>query len=135
MNYRTFEESDLQYLAQLWQKTLRLQDWDIEYSIVRLSGMSDPGHRGEIEYLLNEATVRILNHRDWEHPGYDMEKTLVHELLHLRFKVYDEYVEGHSERLEALEVSIDVTARLLVDMARQTPDFYPKRGRKLAPRK
>ncbi len=69
--------NELQRLCRLWQKRLRLADWDISASFATEQEMPDA--EGEIPYDTAEltATIRV---RDNE----NTERTLVHELLHLR---------------------------------------------------
>jgi hypothetical protein len=130
MTFRRFGEGELPALLALWQKTLRLQDWDVDVSIVPQDEMEDASHRGEIEYevALNDAIVRLLRPEDYDNEWYDMEKTLVHELLHLKFSMFDEAISKHKYLDTPLEVAVDTTARTLVDLARQTPGFYSPLG-------
>lgn len=100
-----------------WQSILRLQDWDIEISIVRQRGMGSRTSMGECEY--NEqrkiAFIRILDPIDYEDLlPLDMEWTLVHELLHLHFApIWDDDKESE------METTINLLAAALVRMYRR----------------
>ena len=73
-----------------WKKRLGLEDWRIVVGIKRKGDMRLGQCKGENtwNYCSRESWIHLLDHEDWpvdtefEH---DMEKTLVHELLHLKF--------------------------------------------------
>lgn len=78
-------QSKLEKLLKLWQKRLRLQDWDIEIALVPkvegVEGMSMVFGGTMCRPSMMEASVQILNNLE----DYDTELTLVHELLHVVF--------------------------------------------------
>ncbi len=125
--YQIIETQELGPLVALWQKVLRLQDWDITALIVPEIDIP-PDRRGEIEYeaKLCQAFMRIL------HPsGYaagmevDMEQVLVHELQHLKMAFTDEFILKNPLMDVYLEFAVDSNARALVGLARQNAvDFY-----------
>ncbi len=82
-----------------WQKVLRLQDWNIQAVVVRRRDMELECVQGECEPQLSNkrATIRLLDPVDYlpdnEWPQ-DMERTLVHELLHLHMEPFCYDLEG-----------------------------------------
>jgi hypothetical protein len=87
-------EKALQRLSQIWQRRLRLQDWNLRVRLVRSyhSAMPDDScGTVNIEWRQKEATIYVLDPGDidpeqlksW--PRQDAESILVHELVHLHF--------------------------------------------------
>lgn len=78
---------ELQALLAEWQKTLRLQDWDIQVGFVRHWDL-DEDTAGTVKFFSRKktASISILAEPDyspsWRFP-LDSELTLVHELLHI----------------------------------------------------
>lgn len=71
-----------------WQKRLRLSDWIIKIDIARQKEFSASDRIGEIAYNVYTKTAHIkildpVDYDDWD--KQDMERTLVHELVHLHF--------------------------------------------------
>lgn len=80
--------------SKYWIPLLGLSDWKIVLKVVHQADMCEEEERqGEVLYSLTgkQAIVKILDPADWNNDDFmqDMEKTLVHELLHLRFDVID----------------------------------------------
>lgn len=86
---------DLQERLAYWQKVLRLQDWDVSVEIVRrhkVSGRS-MGH-SDISDMKRAAHILIADPSDYEGDWFDerfgdIERVLVHELLHLNPPLQD----------------------------------------------
>lgn len=120
MFYKTNEEA--QDACKEWQKILRLQDWAVKVFIKRARDMSLEGGQGEVHWGLQSksASILLLDPLDYP-PGLrqeqDMEKTLVHELLHLHSAPFDNF-EYESLENTALEQAIDLTAEALVELKR-----------------
>lgn len=114
--------NELRKLCQEWQSRLRLNDWEIKLFISRERDMIRPGLQGENTWEIKNksAIIKILDPIDyppdvlWEQ---DMEKTLVHELLHLHFAPFDKYEEDSMEGI-AIEQAIDAIAKALVTLKR-----------------
>ncbi len=74
-----------------WQRVLRLQDWDIQISIARMSTFEKQGSAAEVHTYERTRTVRIkiLDPEDYAglNPAalrpQDMEYSIVHELMHV----------------------------------------------------
>lgn len=106
-------------LCEQWQRNLRLQDWDIVIKLRPFREMIDC--RGETRYNLEKkaAIITLLDPND--HDGnedfpYDMELTLVHEMLHLHF------VDGSHTPEECptvFEQGINAVSAALVGLSRR----------------
>jgi hypothetical protein len=113
-------ESALQKACALWQKRLRLQDWDVRVRVRRKAQMSAEKCRAcvDADLRLKEALIEIQDPIDYTPKIWvnDMEQSLVHELLHLHFAPF-EAEEGTAE-LVAQEQAIELIACALVNLAR-----------------
>ncbi len=117
-----FNQEELEEACYKWQQILRLENWDIVLSIERAKNFADLDNQGEIEYRLElgAAAIRILHPDDWPDNTqwvYDMEKTLVHELLHLHFSFF-EPEDKKSLNYTLWERTIETLARIIVDLER-----------------
>ncbi|MBR1709476.1 MAG: hypothetical protein IJ719_11710 [Clostridia bacterium] len=104
-----------------WKELLKLYDWEItlsdnEYTLpgpgcCGYTEWSEAGKSAHI-YLLNEEAYgdRVVK--------YDKEKTLVHELLHLKFSLLDQPENTLQSRV--LHQLIDDTAKALVSAKRHS---------------
>lgn len=121
-------EEQLQEKLAYWQKILRLSDWIITVRIARERDMNLSGCAGEISWSLNNkaASIRILDEidcpQDLMYPQ-DMEKTLVHELLHLHLAPVSECY-GKNEDIYSLfeEQAIESISHALVRVSRENGD-------------
>lgn len=104
-----------------WQGVLGLEDWDIRIDIVRYFQM-DKGSMGEVRRanFKKIADITLLDPQDYS-PSFmreqDMEKTLVHELLHLHF--WGSRPPGAKEDERGEERAIDAIASALVGLHRK----------------
>lgn len=116
------DQKTLEALLAEWQKTLRLQDWDIEIDVARRVDMHRMDVDGQCRWVLcnKSAFIRILDPID-HNPSMiapcDPERTLVHELLHLHFAPF---CELGSETYQH-EQAIEAIAEALVTAKRSTP--------------
>ena len=80
------------YLSK-WVKILGLEKWDIRARITRADKMNLDDCAGENNYnkVDRQSIIHLRDPNDWpcEDFSYDMEKVLVHELLHLTFSLLD----------------------------------------------
>jgi hypothetical protein len=119
--YETQEE--LNAALAVWQKRLRLQDWDVRAEIKKGDDMGgDATGRIIVWFDQKSAWIRLMRHTDW--PGNncslwppDMEQTLVHEMLHIPCKPF-EPVDQDSKEFALLEQHIEVQANCLVALVR-----------------
>ena len=105
----------------MWQKLLRLQDWNITVNVKRRYQMSDHDALGLCRRYPDskDADIDILSVQDIsahkEGDDADYELTLVHELLHVHFTFMNND-EGHARQQEELIVS--TLSRALVKLNR-----------------
>jgi len=105
-----------------WQKRLGLMDWKIVLRTnVHPNNMALKDSSGTSEWVEcnKQAVIQILGD---EHYGdrivpFDQEKTLVHELLHLKFTFIETHGENDTQDRIAHQL-IDDLARALVDAER-----------------
>jgi hypothetical protein len=117
----TLTQEQLEERLAFWQKVLRLQDWRVRVRLVRQRDLRDPGNQGESEWVLENraAVIRVLEPFDYPSDSVwpqDMERTLVHELLHLHFAPFD--AEPDTAESIAQEQAIDCIATGLVALHR-----------------
>lgn len=110
------EEEKLKRLAEEWQRVLGLQDWRIKlFPNCRPEEMGDPEADGFVDYQESTKTARIdlldptfYGNRAVE---YDVEETLLHELLHLKLSLL---FEGDKLLERVAHQWVDDFARALV---------------------
>jgi hypothetical protein len=127
--YLTGEE--LEQLLDYWVPRLGLQAWKINLKITRAPDLPQDHIQGAATWLASRraATVHLLDPRDHrtEEPRlwYDMETTLVHELLHV---VFAEWTDRSRSDIEGdgtvhsvcVEQPIDQISEALVALRRAT---------------
>lgn len=109
----------LKKLKDQWVKILRLQDWDIELTFAENPTELENSCYGftKANYDYKKAKI-IINRLEWMNSDLalntDLEVTLIHELLHLRFpkmtlsdSVDEEGIERVAEALHKLKYSGD----------------------------
>ncbi|MFK0731397.1 MAG: hypothetical protein ACFKPT_02700 [Gloeotrichia echinulata GP01] len=111
---------NLQQECQDWQRTLKLSDWDV--SVKKVPHREMPDAVGHIRWDLDEksADIRLIMPEDYQSGAlrpYNIEETLVHELLHLHLATFD--MSDEPKRL-ALEQAINAIARALVNLKNAT---------------
>ena len=124
---KLFSHNELELLCTYWQKKLRIYDWTIGLAIGRKDSFDVEGRAGEIHITEanGSAKILILDPVDYPKNSYikqDMEVTLVHELLHLRF-----FPDARNKQEELLgmllmEQAIERTAQALVELRRNGKD-------------
>lgn len=97
--------NQLQRVGKIWKKRLGLQRWRISIGIVRRWELE--GNIAKTSYSMerNDASIKLSDPIDYiEYPiPYDMEQTLIHELLHLKFcAIYDPQSEHERRDWESL---------------------------------
>ncbi|CAF1787884.1 hypothetical protein NRS6110_04448 [Bacillus subtilis] len=114
---------DLIKLCSEWQTILRLQDWNVKCEIKRANDMLLKDVAGECNWDINSkvAAISILDPIDYpsDHlEQQDIEKTLVHELLHLHYAPFDQF-ENDSPEIVNIEQSINLISEALVNLRRK----------------
>ncbi|MDE2104520.1 MAG: hypothetical protein KGL39_45210 [Patescibacteria group bacterium] len=101
-------QPQLERTCRIWQKRLRLVDWDVTAVLVPAEQMEDFG-----ETIPDETELRAgMKIRDCE----EAEATVIHELLHLRLLPFD--AEDQDQKETAINLLADCFMRA-----------YPKRKR------
>lgn len=103
-----------------WQKSLNLQQWNVNLLICRGNGLDIPeGTQGECFWTIKrlEATIKLLDPIDFpktsRHFPQDHEVTLVHELLHLHAAPFDSFKTDGPEDVQ-VEQMVQSLAKALV---------------------
>ena len=94
--------------VRLWQKKLRLQDWDIAYKEVKSFKAKNQSGATTVTPKFQWAAITIKKGLSWP----EFKRTAVHELLHIRFGGMN-FEEGSEEDFQ-LEVAIEMTVRALL---------------------
>ena len=116
-----FTEDELKKLCSFWQNQLKLNNWRIAIGIERKTAFNNSQSTGEIDYVLplRQAIIKVLDPLDYPNSPFeqDMEITLVHELLHLHFALFEPKSDDSLEFL-IMESTIEQLANILVEMKR-----------------
>lgn len=114
-------EDELKKLCAFWQNQLKLNNWRIAIGIERKTAFNNSQSTGEIDYVLplRQAIIKILDPLDYPNSPFeqDMEISLVHELLHLHFALFEPKSDDSLEFL-IMESTIEQLANILVEMKR-----------------
>jgi len=85
----SFAEKYVRDKLQIWQQRMDLTDWNLHVNLVRPASL-EPHTLGNINWDTGakQATIGVLSAYDYKLPFrsmlYDMEFTIVHELVHLQ---------------------------------------------------
>lgn len=111
-------EERLKELAKEWQKKLRIQDWDVDVSFKRHFEMGGGNILGECcsTPAVRKSTIHILIPEDVETPqsDYNLEESLVHELLHVHFSEWEDHFPEGDVMPASYEAGIDAVSKALV---------------------
>jgi hypothetical protein len=120
-------QESLQSLLKEWQQILRLQDWDINLELVPAK-KTDSFEWGQCKWNFAErvAKIQILDpdhSREDSIIPFDIESTLVHELIHVTFAPLEALCEldfrPNSPQLLLFEQLINQLTRALVEAKKQ----------------
>jgi hypothetical protein len=121
-------EEELAILGRWWQEKLKLQQWEIVFQLVpkKHTSFVDIDCQARVFWKRAglQAQVMLMRHEDWasEEFPHDMEKSLVHELLHLVFAPFA--AEGEDTEMDiAQEQAIQIISRALIDLKRAGKDI------------
>lgn len=118
-------------LLEEWQERLNLQGWDIAFQICSRDDMETDGEAEvKVRTSVQRALIRILSPEEYrkheEHPDLfpqDMERSLVHELLHIQMIGFADPESGSTEDL-LLENHIENMSKVLVGLKRERSQIY-----------
>lgn len=109
-------DEDLKAALGKWQRRLRLCDWDIRVRIVRSPEMKREANaeiavwvkskRAMIQ-LVHPEDYALMNDSCW---SYDMERCLVHEMLHIPMRAFAPDEDDDPEKHMLMEQFIECTA-------------------------
>lgn len=107
----------------IWQKRLKLEDWQIDVRIVRVWDL-EHGTLGHIDWSIphKTAVIKVLSPMDYELPKdkipADMELSIVHELVHLQLSA----LPLNKSTRNAEEQVVSLLSETLLNLERsQTP--------------
>lgn len=113
----------MQRECRIWQKRLRLQDWNVQVRIVRLNAMPDKDAIGVIYpvlerkdavlCLLSPGDAALLSDGFQNREEYNYDLTLVHELLHLHMAPFTEKNTEYQTVQE--EIAVNAISRCLLN--------------------
>lgn len=115
-------EKNVDELCRKWQKILRLEDWEIHTELFSAREFEECDRQGEVVYDIStgQAIIHLLDvdaRLDTPFP-YDLEKVLVHELLHLHFAIFEPEKED-SLRHDLWERTVEKMAQIMLRLHRQ----------------
>ena len=117
-----YTEEQVKELCTEWQERLKLNRWDIDIKICHSSKFNNEGSEGEVNYVLSsgQAIIHILDPEDYPDSPFpqDMERTIVHELLHLQFASFT-VKDRESLEFDMMENTVELIAQTLVDLKRE----------------
>ena len=122
------QDKDVDILCRKWQDILRLNDWNVAVELIRESEFSEPDRAGEVYITLSkgEALILLLDPliptQDCPFP-YDMEQTLVHELLHLHFATFEP--QDDDLKHDLWERAVESITKTLIALYRRIPEDAP----------
>ena len=121
-----FTKEELEILCKEWQATLGMSEWEIAICISRDNDMSvsgqgcnkvTPAKKIAFIYIVDPIDYPIYNESSiWPQ---DMERTLVHELIHIHMYVWDNIKPDSVENI-LLEQTVDTLSKALVNLKRGT---------------
>lgn len=124
-------QAQLDRWLRLWQQRLALQEWKIDARIVRQRDLN-PDTLGNLKWTSTShtAAIKVLDPRDYDMPAeqipQDIERTVVHELVHLELsvlprdgspKVEERVVNRMTEALLGMDRGENYAARLAAGRA------------------
>lgn len=123
MNKETFvvNQDRAEELLADWQKTIRLQDWEIVVDIRRARDMASGECQAEVHWTKEKKTaiIHLLDPVDYDNDYFaqDHEVSMVHELLHLHMVMFA--TEDGTLEDVAQEQAIHAIATALVELKRR----------------
>ncbi|GEM_PF-1144546 len=115
-------EQQMQQKCREWQQRLRLADWDVTVKVVPAMDMSSTQAQGCIHWRITEKTadIKLVTPEDAvkQNPmrPYNLEETLIHELLHLHMAPFEPDSSEQTECM-AMEWTINAIAGALLKLA------------------
>ena len=119
-------QDELDQLLVYWMDMLNMQGWEIYATFKDKETMGRNLGISRTEEVKKQALIIILRHDMYIDSNYkwDMEQTLVHELLHAYYGVFDTYGDVDSNETaewNQFHQNIDSMAKTLVRLKRSHP--------------
>ena len=116
-------EEELQKLCKEWQERLGISEWRVKVKVSSMCDMPRQESAGCVSYTFDvySAIIWILDKKDWRSTDFnhDMEKTLVHELVHILFIPFTGKLKEDSLEHSLMEVAVNKLAYALVNAKRE----------------
>ena len=125
-------EDDIDYLLDYWTNKLGLHDWEVKVVWIDIDCEDeDATNKAQIHYVYTgkQAIIHMCTMEKYQSDennrlfGWDMEETLVHELLHIKFYIQDEFTLKDDSLADMREMQnhilIEEFARLFVQLSRE----------------
>lgn len=115
-------EAELKELCALWQKRLRLQDWNVSLAVKSAEDMEDGFAAIRPQLESKKAVMHVRQPGDVSsldtQLGYDIEEYIAHELLHLHMEEFTP--EDHdSHEYQAIEQAVGILADCMIRLSRE----------------
>lgn len=115
-------ETELKELCALWQKRLRLQDWNVLLVVKDAEDMEDAFARIRPQLDSKKAVMHVRRPGDAStldmQLGYDIEEYIAHELLHLHAEPFCPE-DNDSHEYQAIEQMVGILADCIVRLSRE----------------
>lgn len=87
-----------------WQEILRIQDWQIKIEFVSANSinqeMGDTNYTAFCDREWNNKTAKIVINAEYQHINKNLERTLIHEMLHIVTADYEWFAVECSDKGE-----------------------------------
>lgn len=112
------DQEELETLLPIWQKILRLQDWDFKIKIV--DDLKGALATSDCDRKYRQVLLKFCRYTpDSSTPDDDPEDTLVHEMIHAAMCPFDFKIGYSSPEFDLVETFVDQTAKALVALRRK----------------
>lgn len=113
------DDKSLAAWCRWWRDALGLQEWVLECRFSRFHAIDNAHGRASIKNSVKYAAIQLLTDLDSEDDdtNFDIEQTLVHELLHVKLWHHGQPEQDTLEHVMQ-EQTIDALARSIVNLRR-----------------
>ena len=113
--------TDIQDRGEYWQDLMGLNQWSIRYIYALPHELKDAWADNDFDQYHQTALVRVLHPQfghlqKWPTPEYDMDSSIVHELVHLLLDPLDVNETESETELALLEQTVNRITDLIVNL-------------------